>query len=119
MMLKSLIEEFEQEVNNTRRLFDAIPEKDLDYKPASVSWTLAELAQHIAGIYTLYPGVFTQDEINMANVPKPGDAKDWDATLELFERSVERARAVLNSVEEASLEQSWTFKAGNQVIMGP
>jgi len=46
-MLQQLIQEFEHEVNNTRKLLQAVPAKDLAYKPSSISWTMGELAQHI------------------------------------------------------------------------
>ncbi len=43
-MLQYLIQEFEHEVNNTRKFLTAIPEKDLNYKPSPISWTMGELA---------------------------------------------------------------------------
>src|SRR6478609_4849698 len=66
IMLQSLIAEFEYEVNKTRRLLQAIPEKDLGYKPSSISWTMGELAQHIATIYYWYVGTLTKDVYDMA-----------------------------------------------------
>ncbi|HEU0112731.1 MAG TPA: hypothetical protein VFQ73_17785 [Flavisolibacter sp.] len=51
MLLQSLIAEFEHEVTNTRKLLQAVPQKDLAFKPSPVSWTMGELAQHIATIY--------------------------------------------------------------------
>ncbi|HEY0667691.1 MAG TPA: DinB family protein, partial [Sphingobacteriaceae bacterium] len=85
MMLKSLIAEFEHEVNSTRKLLQAVPEKDLAYKPSPVSWNMGELAQHIATIYYWYVGTLTQDVYDMAadhlERGEPGDIK---ATLELF-----------------------------------
>lgn len=51
MILQYLTIEFENEVNSTRKLLQAVPEKDLGYKPAEISWTMGKLAQHIATIY--------------------------------------------------------------------
>ena len=51
MILQFLEQEFEQEVGSTRRLLEAVPKKDLGYKPSDISWTMGELAQHIATIY--------------------------------------------------------------------
>jgi uncharacterized damage-inducible protein DinB len=120
MMLESLIGEFEQEVDSTRKLLAAVPEKDLNYKPAPVSWTMGELAQHIATIYYWYVGVFTQDIYDMAtdNLDRgaPGDIK---ATLTLFERNVEKARAAMKGATEESLQKEWTMKVGEHVVLGP
>src|SRR5690606_20519809 len=105
MIVQSLIAEFEQEVNSTRRLLQAIPEKDLGFKPSPVSWTMGELAQHIATIYYWYVGTLTQDVYDLAadrlERGEPGDIK---ATLDFFEKNVEKAHAALNAITEESLQ---------------
>lgn len=120
MMLKSLIAEFEHEVNSTRKLLQAVPEKDLAYKPSPISWNMGELAQHIATIYYWYVGTLTQDVYDMAadhlERGEPGDIK---ATLDLFERNVEKAREALTSINEESLQYPWTMKAGDRTVLGP
>lgn len=120
MILQFLNQEFEHEVNSTRKLLQAIPEKDLGYKPSEISWTMAELAQHIATIYYWYVGVFTQDVYDMAadNLER-GDVNDIKATLKLFESNVEKARTALASLTEAKLQENWTMKMGEQVVLGP
>lgn len=120
MILQALIAEFEQEVKNTRRLLQAIPEKDLGYKPAPTSWTMGQLAQHIATIYYWYVGVFTKDVYDMATDRlERGSPDDLAATLALFESNVEKARAALNSATEESLQNEWTMKVGERTIIGP
>lgn len=120
MILQSLISEFEHEVESTRKLLQAVPEKDLNYKPSEISWSMGELAQHIATIYYWYVGTLTQDVYDMAtdNLERgsPGDIK---ATLELFERNVEKARAALKSLTEEALLVNWTMKIGDKVVLGP
>lgn len=120
MILQSLIGEFEHEVSNTRKLLEAVPEKDLGYKPCEISWTMGELAQHIATIYYWYVGTLTQDVYDMAadNLER-GSANDIKATLTLFETNVEKARAALKSVTEEQLSHNWTMKAGDKVLLGP
>jgi uncharacterized damage-inducible protein DinB len=120
MTLKYLIEEFEQEANSTRKLLQAVPEKDLAYKPSPVSWTMGELAQHIATIYYWYVGTLTRDVYDMAaDHMERGDTNDIKATLELFEKNVEKARAALKSITEEDLESQWTMKIGDKTVMGP
>lgn len=120
MILPYLTQEFEHEVSNTRKLLQAVPEKDLGYKPAETSWTMGELAQHIATIYYWYVGTFTQDVYDIAADPlKRGDANDIKGTLTLFESNVEKARTALKSLTEDKLQDSWTMKAGERVILGP
>lgn len=120
MILQYLIGEFEQEVKNTRKLLDAVPEKDLGYRPSEVSWTMGELAQHIATIYYWYVGTLTKDIYDMATDHlERGDVSDIKATRELFESNVEKARAALKSVTEEQLQVNWTMKVGEKVVLGP
>lgn len=120
MILHYLTQEFEQEVKNTRRLLQAVPEKDIDYKPSEISWTMGELAQHIATIYYWYAGTLTQDVYDMATDQlKRGATNDIKATLTLFESNVERARVALQSLTEEGLKKEWTMKVGDRVVLGP
>lgn len=120
MILQALIAEFEHEVSSTRKLLQTVPTKDLDYKPSPISWTMGELAQHIATIYYWYVGTFTKDVYDMATDHlergKPGDIK---ATLDLFEENVEKARTALNAATEDSLQDQWTMKIGDRTVLGP
>lgn len=120
MLIQALIGEFEHEVKSTRKLLQAVPEKDISYKPSPISWTMGELSQHIATIYYWYVGTLTKDVYDMAadrlERGEPGDIK---ATLELFESNVEKARAALAGITEESLGQPWTMKIGDKTVLGP
>lgn len=120
MLLQSLLSEFEHEVASTRKLLQAVPQKDLSYKPSPVSWTMGQLSQHIATIYYWYVGTLTKEVYDMAadNLER-GDPNDIQATIELFERNVKQAREALKSVTEESLQQPWTMKVGEQTVLGP
>lgn len=120
MLLKSLIAEFEHEVTNTRKLLQAVPQKDLAFKPSPVSWTMGELAQHIATIYYWYVGALTKDVYDIAaDKLERGDVNDIEATLQLFESNVEKARQALQTISEESLQQPWTMKSGERTVLGP
>lgn len=120
MIPEYLKQEFEHEVKSTRKLLQAVPEKDLGYRPSDISWTMGELAQHIATIYYWYVGTLTQDEYDMAaDSMERGSTSDIKATLELFETNVEKARAALRSLTEEKMEDNWTMKAGGKVVLGP
>jgi len=120
MIVQSLIDEFEHEVTGTRKLLLAVPEKDLGFKPSPNSWTMGELAQHIATIYYWYVGTLTQDVYDMAtdNLDR-GSPENIKSTLELFEKNVEKARVALRSTTEESLLVQWTMKFGGRTVLGP
>lgn len=120
MIIQALTQEFEHEVKSTRRMLQAIPEKDLGFRPSEKSWTMGELALHIATIYYWYVGTLTQDEYELdLDQPVRGDVNDIAATIEFFERNVEKARTALESLTEAQLQQNWSMKFGGQVVLGP
>ncbi|WP_109697778.1 DinB family protein [Chitinophaga deserti] len=120
MIIQALLAEFEQEVTSTRKLLDAVPEKDLGYKPSPTSWTMGELAQHIATIYYWYTGTLTQSVYDIAaDHLERGSTSDIKATRELFEKNVELARKALQGVTEESLTENWTMKAGGHTVLGP
>ncbi len=120
MLLQSLIAEFEHETESTRKLLHAVPEKDLSFKPSPISWTMGELAQHIATIYYWYAGVFTKDVYDMAaDSQERGSTTDIKATLELFEKNATKAREALQSATEESLQAIWTMKYADKTLIGP
>ncbi|SFD86480.1 Uncharacterized damage-inducible protein DinB (forms a four-helix bundle) [Chitinophaga sp. CF118] len=120
MILQALMTEFEHEVISTRKLLEAVPQKDIGYKPSPVSWSMGELAQHIATIYYWYVGTLTKDVYDLATDHlERGDPNDIDATVDLFEKNVEKARAALKTVTEECLQQNWTMKVGDRTVIGP
>ena len=120
MIIESLRQEFEHEVSNTRKLLAAVPEKDLGFKPSENSWTMGELAQHIATIYYWYVGTLTQDVYDMAaDQLERGDPNSIESTRALFETNVEKARSALQSLTEAKLGENWTMKLGEKPVLGP
>lgn len=120
MLLQALIEEFEQEAESTRKLLHAVPVKHIGYKPSPVSWTMGELAQHIATIYYWYVGTLTKEVYDMSeDTMERGSPDDIHATRDLFEKNVEKARQALNSITEESLQDQWTMKVGDRTVLGP
>ncbi|RYY30827.1 MAG: DUF664 domain-containing protein [Chitinophagaceae bacterium] len=120
MILKYLHQEFEHEVKSTRRILEAVPEKDIAYRPSPTSWTMGEMAQHIATIYYWYTGALTKDVYNMATDQlERGDVHDIKATITLFESNVEKARAALATLTEEKLEDHWTMRVGEKIVLGP
>lgn len=114
------IKEFEHEVLGTRKLLQAVPQKDISYKPSDISWTMGELAQHIATIYHWYVGALTKDvyDLSSDSLERP-DPNDIQSTISLFENNVEKARAAINSLTEENLDVNWTMKFGDKTLLGP
>ena len=47
---KTLLPEFDQEMKNTRKILECVPDGKFDYKPHPKSMSLREVATHVAGL---------------------------------------------------------------------
>jgi hypothetical protein len=62
------VPEWDHEMENTRKMLEAIPEDRLDYKPHEKSWLLLELAGHMSNVPVWVAPTFTVDELDMAQL---------------------------------------------------
>jgi len=77
------------------------------------------MAQHIATIYLWYAGMLTKVYDLAADRLERGKPEDIKATLDLFEKNVEKARGALSAIAESNLQDPWTMKAGDRTVLGP
>ncbi len=113
MLVKSLLGEFEHEVENTRKLLKAIPDSALDYKPSDNSWTTGQLASHIAEIYNWYDGTLHQNVFDMATYKyDKGDISKAENIIAKFEENVQVARTALETATDESMFQNWKMVMG-------
>ncbi len=113
MIVKSLLEEFLYEVENTRKLLKAIPDSALSYKPSEKSWTTGQLASHIAEVYNWYHPTFRQDVFDMATYKyDKGDISAAANIVARFEENVKKAQEALETATEESMFQNWKMVMG-------
>ena len=113
MIVKSLIAEFEHEVQNTRKLLTAIPDSALNYKPAEISWTMGQLGSHIAEVYNWYEPTLHLDVMDMAEYKyDKGDISKASTILQKFEENVTAARAALERATDESMFTDWKMVMG-------
>jgi uncharacterized damage-inducible protein DinB len=120
MLVKSLIGEFEHEVENTRKMLNAIPDSALDYKPWENSWTTGQLASHIAEIYNWYDQTLKQDVFDMATYKyDKGDISKASNIVAKFEENVKAARKALEEATDESMFTDWKMVMGNDEPIFP
>ena len=113
MIVKSLMGEFEHEVESTRKLLKSIPDSALDYKPAPTSWTTGQLASHIAEVYNWYEPTLHQDVFDMAAYKyDKGDITKASNIVDKFEENVKAARAALERATDDSMFTEWKMVMG-------
>ncbi len=117
-MIDPFIQEFTHEAATTRRLFERIPEDSLPYKPHEKSYSMGELASHMAhsiawAVMTIDMDVFEMDP----EVYKPFIASSKAGLMEEFDKNVSEAIGKMSGCSDESLMANWQMRVGGQVVI--
>ena len=111
---ESFLQELIHEAGNTRRLLSAMSDDVLDFKPHEKSWTMAELASHIAETYHWYGYTLKQDHIDFSGYRyDKGDITKVENILAKFESNLHEAMQSLQAVDDDSI-----FNDNYRLLMG-
>ena len=120
MIKQALLNEFNYEAENTRKLLKAIPDSALDYRPQPHLWSIGQLASHIAEVYNWYKDTFEVDEFDMGNYKyDKGDISKAENIVAKFEENVAKARQVLENSDENTYMNNWSMVMNGQTLMPP
>jgi len=111
--------EFDQEMVQTRKVLSRVPEDRLSWRPHPKSWTLGELATHVAWILAWAAPTLTCTDMDLASPTAPSSPKAVTSRadlLNLFEGLLGPARTALAAADEATLALPWSLRAGEQVF---
>jgi uncharacterized damage-inducible protein DinB len=115
-LAESLLMEFDQEAHTTKRVLERVPDDKLTWKPHPTSFSLGQLAQHIASGPGQIAAAVVPDTFEFPNSPRP-EAKSRQEVLETFSKSMASARATLKSMDDARLLSDWTLTKNGKVLM--
>jgi uncharacterized damage-inducible protein DinB len=117
----ALLTEFDREMGTTRKLLERVPDDTLTWKPHARSMTLGRLATHLAelpgwaqtvirdGGFEIRPGEYT-----------PRVLGTRAEILALFDEKVAAARALIASMGDGEMMDTWTLKSeGRDVFTLP
>jgi uncharacterized damage-inducible protein DinB len=115
-----LLPEFDQEMANTRKMLERVPEDKLNYKPHEKSMTLGRLAGHVAEIPSLATGTLRQERMDFTGEGKPFAPASRKELLDSFDKFVAEARGLLAAASDEDLAKIWTLTyKGKQVFSMP
>ena len=121
MALKdSLLPEYDHEMGTTRRLLERVPEADLAWKPHDKSFSLGQLAGHIANIPRWVDAACDVTVFDLATAGDDARTKDPTSVTDLlktFDANVKKARQKIDAQPDAALFAQWTMKQGDHEIM--
>lgn len=119
---EALLAEYDHEMGSTRRLLERVPDAHLGWKPHDKSFSLGDLAGHIANLSTWMGRILESTEFDLASVADRRGASpvSRDDLLQRLETNVKDARAKLAEQTDASLLAPWTLKnAGREMFTMP
>src|SRR4051812_23116012 len=101
---ETILPEFDQEMTNTRKVLERIPDDKLDWKAHPKSHTIGWNANHVADIPNWVVFVLTQPSLDIAPVggersPFPTLTRREDI-LDLFDRNVAAARKAITEIKD-------------------
>lgn len=117
---KLMLNEFQQEMANTRKTLERVPEDKWDWRPHPKSWKMGELATHIANLLTWTALTVDSDALDIAppgaKPPRTVAAQSLKELLERFDKNCQEAIAAFNRVSDEQLLKPWTMLAGGDVV---
>jgi uncharacterized damage-inducible protein DinB len=115
---ESLLPEFDQEMANTRRMLERVPEGKNDWRPHKKSMPLGRIATHLAELPDWVVKAITLDELDIA--PPGGEPftptilSTPEEMVALLDKTAADAREHIAKTDDASMMKGWTLKAGGQ-----
>ncbi len=113
---QALLPEFDQEMANTRKTLERVPEDKLGWKPHEKSGTMGWLANHVATLPRLAVFTIEQPSVDVSKVPRPAPVSTRRELLETFDMHVAAARAAIAGVSDEHLLKPWTLFYGERMI---
>jgi len=117
----SLLPEFDQEMANTRKALERVPDDKLGWKPHEKSMSMGGLATHLANlpIWT----VFTINQGSLDLEPPGGgsfrveEKRSRREILEDFDKNVTAARDAVAGASDEELLKPWSLLKGGVTLM--
>ncbi len=107
---EALLPEFDQEMANTRKTLERIPEDRLDWAPHAKSMKLGRLAGHVAELPTFATTTIQTDSLDLTSGQfQPLVATSREQVLEAFDKNAAAARAAIAGTNDEHLSKTWSL----------
>jgi uncharacterized damage-inducible protein DinB len=115
-IVDSILMELDQEAQTTKRVLDRVPEDKLTWKPHPKSWSIGQLAMHVAAAQGHVATAATQDtfEIGANTPPEPKSRKE---ILDAFSQGTASAKEILGRMDDSRLMSMWTGTRNGKTVM--
>ena len=118
---RSMLAEFEKELNTTRKFLERVPADRLTWRPHEKSMTMGRLAGHLAEIPGWASITIEQDSFDVAPPGAPPyqtpQANSRREILEMFDHNVAAARAAIAGADDGRLKKVWSLLNGGKTVL--
>jgi len=115
-MIDPILAEMEHEAQTTRRVLDRVPENKLAWKPHPRSYSLGQLALHVASLPGNVAALAVLDTKEASNFSQL-EPKSRQEVLDTFSKSLESAKETLKKMDDARLMSTWTLTKNGKIVM--
>ena len=118
---QSMLPEFDQEMANTRRTLERLPEDKLEFKPDPKSMALGRLAGHIVEMVDWCTETLTKESLDLAPDGKeafePMVAKSRKQLLGALDKNIAEARKALAGTTDEQIAKTWALMRNGKTIL--
>jgi uncharacterized damage-inducible protein DinB len=114
---EAILPEFDQEMANTRKTLERVPENKLGWKPHEKSSTMGGLATHLATINGWAESIVTQDSFDVSQAPPPVTLKSIAEILAAFDKDTASARKAIAGASDGDLMKPWSLLSSGKTIL--
>jgi uncharacterized damage-inducible protein DinB len=115
-IVDSILMEMEQEAKTTQRVLERIPEDKLAWKPHPKSFSLGQLALHLAAGQGNIAEMLSIDNFEVPVFTQP-EAKTQKEILDALPASISKAKAILGKMDDGRMMATWTLSKDGKVLM--
>ena len=115
-IVDGLLMELDQEAKTTQRVLERVPEDKLTWKPHPKSYSLGQLALHIAASQGNLAGAAAQDSFELPSMQQ-SQPKSRKEILDAFAQSQAKAQSTLKTMDDARLMSNWTMTRSGATMM--
>src|ERR1700756_809300 len=98
---QAILPEFDNEMGNTRKSLERVPEDKLGFKPHAKSMTLGGLATHLATITHWAEAIMGMDSFDVSTAPPNAEFKTQSEVLAAFDKNTAATRKAIADSTDA------------------
>jgi len=117
---QALLPEFDNEMANTRKTLERVPDDKFAWKPHEKSFPMGDLATHLANLPSWASFTIGQDSLDIAPNGEPTKTMPLNSqseVIENFDKNVAAARAAIAGASDEHLFGNWSLLANGKILM--